>query len=276
MNARYSTRLDAAVALALDSFRTRVRKGTGIPYVTHLFAVMVTVGEYGGDEDQLIAAVLHDWLEDIPGASVEHLETSFGPRVAAMVRALSDSVEHPKPPWRERKEGYLAALRAEPAELKLISAADKLHNCASIRRDLALVGEALWGRFTGGREGTLWYYEAVTAALGAGWDHPLLRRLQDEVQLLHRDAEALRSPPPPRVEVVVCQTGLGRHDPALGGKLAAVGGRMGTTECFDRCETCEIFLLARVDGAMMRFRGSEELVEAVRQLAADDVGGVDG
>lgn len=276
MNARYSTRLDAAVALALDSFRTRVRKGTDVPYVTHLFAVMVTVGEYGGDEDQLIAAVLHDWLEDIPGASVEHLEASFGPRVAGMVRALSDSVEHPKPPWRARKEVYLAALRAEPPELKLISAADKLHNCSSIRRDLALVGDALWARFTGGQEGTLWYYEAVAAALGEGWDHPLLRRLQDEVQLLHRDAEALRRPPAPLVDVVVCQTGLGRHDPALGGKLAMVGGRLATTECFDRCETCELFLLARVDGAMMRFRGSEELVDAVRQLAADPAGGADG
>lgn len=273
MNARYSTRLDAAVALALDSFRTRVRKGTTIPYVTHLFAVMVTVGEYGGDEDQLIAAVLHDWLEDIPGASVEHLETSFGPRVAGMVRALSDSVEHPKPPWRARKEAYLAALAAEPAELKLISAADKLHNCASIRRDLASVGEELWGRFTGGREGTLWYYEAVAAALGVGWAHPLLSRLREEVRLLQQDAEALRTLPPPRVEVVVCQTGLGRHDPALAGKLAAAGGRLGTVECFDRCETCELFLLARVDGAMMRFRGSEELVDAVRQLAADPAGG---
>jgi hypothetical protein len=292
MPALYSERLDAAVALALAAFREHVRKGTNVPYVTHLFTVMSTVGEYGGDEDQLIAAVLHDWLEDIEGARIEALTERFGPRVAGLVAALSDSDTHPKPPWRARKEAYLGRLRAEPPELKLISAADKLHNCASIRRDHAALGPAIWERFAGRQEGTLWYYEAVSDALRAGWSHPLGERLHAEVQALMAEAgmsPAARLPVPavaaeaaiaeaaaqgvpadegPRIDTVVCQTGLGRHDPALAAKVSAAGGALSTVECFDKCETCELFLLARVDGAMMRFRSSAELVEAIVQLRA--------
>ncbi len=184
----YGERFDRAVALAVADFRGVRRKGTDIPYITHLFAVAGFVGEHGGDEEQLCAAVLHDWLEDVPGAAPARLEAEFGPRVARLVAGLSDSVGHPKPPWRARKERYLAHLAAEPAELKLISAADKLHNCQCIRRDFATVGEPLWGRFSGGRDGTLWYYEAVAIALSEGWAHPLGRRLAAEVAELHREA----------------------------------------------------------------------------------------
>lgn len=188
MTTHYSPRLDDAIAFALAAFRDRARKGTRIPYITHLLQVMVTVGEYGGDEDQLIAAVLHDWLEDIQGARVEMLVERFGARPAAMVLALSDSTAHPKPPWRARKEAYLAQLSREPAEVKLISAADKLHNCQSIRRDHAEIGAAVWDRFAGGRDGTLWYYGAVVTALGDGWSHPLPSRLEGEVNALLAEA----------------------------------------------------------------------------------------
>jgi len=185
----YSSRLDEALTLAADAFRTKVRKGTGVPYVTHLLQVMVTVGEHGGDEEQMIAAVLHDYLEDIRDASEDHLRERFGDRVARLVVALSDATTHPKPSWKERKESYVAALRDEPGELKLISAADKLHNAQSIRRDLAVVGDAIWDRFTATREQTLWYYCAVVEALAEGWDHPLLDELRAEVEALHRDAD---------------------------------------------------------------------------------------
>lgn len=191
----YSPRLDDAVAFAMDQFRGRVRKGTTVPYVTHLLSVMCLVGEYGGDEEQMMAAVLHDWLEDIPGASPALLEGRFGPRVARLVTALSDSVGHPKPPWQERKLKYLAALQAEPAELKLISAADKLHNCSSIRRDHAMVGDQVWSRFQAGRDGTLWYYGAVTEALGYGWHHPLHARLAAEVSAMLAEARGASTSP---------------------------------------------------------------------------------
>ena len=186
----YSSRLDEAVVFALDQFRTRVRKGTNVPYMTHLLSVMTLVGEYGGDEEQMIAAVLHDYLEDIPGAKAEYLVERFGEKVTAYVLALSDSTGHPKPPWRTRKEQYLSHLSGESPELKLISCADKLHNCGSIRRDHQEMGDVIFSRFTGGKEGTLWYYRAVTAALGENWHHPLLTRLREEVEQLHHQAGA--------------------------------------------------------------------------------------
>lgn len=186
---RYSARLDEALALATDAFRTHIRKGSGVPYLTHLLQVMVTVGEYGGDEDQMIAAVLHDYLEDIPEADADDLEARFGARVRHMVEALSDTTEHPKPPWKERKVAYLDKLRGEPAELKLVSAADKLHNARSILRDLRDgPGEALWTRFKTGREGQLWYYGEVVEALGEGWSHPLLEELRGAVERMQEVA----------------------------------------------------------------------------------------
>jgi (p)ppGpp synthase/HD superfamily hydrolase len=149
---------------------------------------MVTVAEWGGDEDQLIAALMHDWLEDIPGASEAALAQRYGERVARLVKALSDTTVTPKPPWLERKQAYLAHLASAPAEVKLISAADKLHNARSVRRDLELVGESVWSRFSATREQTLWYYGAVLNALATGWEHRLVDELRREVEALHRAA----------------------------------------------------------------------------------------
>jgi GTP pyrophosphokinase len=184
----YSERLDAAIALATDAFRYKVRKGSGIPYITHLVQVMVYVAEHGGDEDQMIAAVLHDYLEDIEHATGEDVEERFGPRVRRLVEALSDATTQPKPPWKERKVTYLADLRGEPAEVKLISAADKLHNARSIRRDFSQLGLAVFDRFTASREQTLWYYRSVVESLGHEWEHPLLDELAREVTALLDEA----------------------------------------------------------------------------------------
>jgi GTP pyrophosphokinase len=156
--------------------------------LTHLLAVMVIVAEHGGDEDQMLAALLHDYLEDIEGSSVSEIETRFGVRVAQLVVALSDTTERPKPPWAARKRSYLAKLAHEPHELKLVSAADKLHNARSLVRDYLLVGETLWQRFTASREQTLWYYKSVVRALGTGWQHPLLVELEQSVDELWRVA----------------------------------------------------------------------------------------
>ncbi len=183
----YSTRFDEAVALAVDSFRYTRRKGKSAPYVTHLFAVCALVGQAGGDEDQMIAAVLHDYLEDVKSGSFEELERRFGRRVAELVLGLSDTVEHPKPSWRPRKEAYLAHLTHAPAELKLVSAADKLHNACSIFRDLRQ-GVDVFSRFTGKKDGTLWYYREVVEALATGWSSPLLDELAEVVERVHREA----------------------------------------------------------------------------------------
>ena len=186
MSDRYSKRLDDAIALATDAFRGVVRKSTEIPYLSHLLQVLVYVAENGGDEDQMIAAVLHDYLEDIEGSSEAALAEQFGARVARLVVGLSDSTTHPKPPWEERKRTYIAHLVDEPAELKLISCADKLHNARSIHRDYRVVGDEIWERFKPTREQTLWYYREVVRALGKGWSSPLLDELFAEVRGLHR------------------------------------------------------------------------------------------
>ncbi|MFT5354653.1 MAG: (p)ppGpp synthase/HD superfamily hydrolase [Polyangiales bacterium] len=183
---QYSPRLDEAIALATDAFRPVIRKGSGVPYLTHLLQVLVTVGEHFGDEDQMIAAVLHDYLEDIESGTGEELESKFGPRVRRLVEALSDTTVLPKPPWKERKVEYLAHLQEAPAEVKLISAADKLHNALSILRDHRAVGEAIWDRFTAPKEETLWYYASVVTSLSADWQHPLLDELRGNVEALHQ------------------------------------------------------------------------------------------
>lgn len=185
----YTERMDDAVAFVLQKFRFVVRKQTTIPYVTHLFAVAASVGEHGGDEDQIIAALLHDTLEDIPEVTADDLRARFGERVATYVIALSDTTVTPKPAWKPRKEAYLAKLRDEPAALKLISCADKLHNCNSVRRDHRAIGDAVFDRFTAPKHETLWYFREVLDALGTGWKHPILEELRESVHELHRSAQ---------------------------------------------------------------------------------------
>ena len=195
----YSKKFDEAVQLAVESFRDEHRKGGDIPYITHLFAVTATVGEAGGDEEQMIAAVLHDYLEDIEGASADDLEGRFGPRVRRMVEALSDSDTHPKKPWDERKQTYIQALRSEPSDVKLVSCADKLHNINSILRDLEVMGRRVFERFSEGETKQLWYYRSVVEALEEGWRDPppLLDELKSRVARVHQRVAELPEPGAP-------------------------------------------------------------------------------
>lgn len=184
-NPCYGERLDKALALVTDAFRYERRKGSGVPYLTHLMQVAVTVGEYGGDEEQMIAALLHDYLEDIPGAKAEQLREMFGDGVTEIVVALTDSNTHPKPPWKERKSAYLNHLATSPDRTRLVCAADKLHNARSMIRDHAKVGPTLWERFTASREECLWYYQSLCDSLSDGWTDPLLDALSEAVRTLH-------------------------------------------------------------------------------------------
>lgn len=178
----YTALFEDAVGLAVAAFRNEYRKETSIPYVTHLFSVVALVGENGGDEEQLCAAILHDYLEDIEGSSVEELRERFGERVARLVRALSDSTGPKKRPWKERKEAYLEELTQAPAEVKLISCADKLHNALSILRDRRRIGDEVFDRFTASKTDTLWYYAGCVSALESnGWHSPLLDELREAV-----------------------------------------------------------------------------------------------
>ena len=159
---RLGPRFLRAFVFAAEKHKGQTRKASSIPYVAHLMGVASLVLEAGGDEDLAIAALLHDVVEDCGGAPMlKEVRRRFGSRVAKVVDGCTDAYTDPKPPWRERKESYIARLRNEDKETRLVSAADKLNNVRSIVSDYRAVGESIWSRFNGGREGTLWYYRTL-------------------------------------------------------------------------------------------------------------------
>lgn len=160
-----SSRFSEAVTFAAELHADQTRKGSGAPYLAHLLAVASLALEYGADEDEAIAALLHDAVEDCGGVPTrEAIRQRFGDRVAAIVDGCTESDRTPKPPWRERKLAYLARLPEASASVRLVSAADKIHNARSLVQDYAIVGESLWERFNGGKKGTLWYYRSLVEA----------------------------------------------------------------------------------------------------------------
>jgi (p)ppGpp synthase/HD superfamily hydrolase len=156
---RLGPRFLRAFEFAAKKHTGQTRKASTIPYIAHLMGVASLVLEAGGDEDLAIAALLHDVVEDCGGAPVlKEVRRRFGARVAKVVDGCTDANTTPKPPWRERKENYLRHLAHADADIRLVSAADKLNNVRSILSDYREIGEFVWARFNGGREGTLWYY----------------------------------------------------------------------------------------------------------------------
>jgi (p)ppGpp synthase/HD superfamily hydrolase len=159
-------RFEEALIYANRLHANQVRKASGIPYISHLLAVTALTIEYGGGEDEAIAALLHDAEEDQGGeATREEILRRFGPRVTAIVDGCTDGYGDPKPEWRARREAHIARLRTAPLSVRLVCACDKLHNARSLVQEYRTQGEALWGRFNGGHTGTLWYFHAVRDAL---------------------------------------------------------------------------------------------------------------
>jgi len=151
-----------AFSFAAKKHAGQFRKASTIPYIAHLMGVASLVLEAGGDEDLAIAGLLHDVVEDCGGAPMlKEVRQRFGSRVAKMVAGCTDADVYPKPPWRERKEKYIQRLKGENTDTRLVSAADKLNNVRSILSDYRAIGESVWSRFNGGREGTLWYYRTL-------------------------------------------------------------------------------------------------------------------
>lgn len=183
----YTHRFEDALIYAHQLHARQKRKGTSIPYIGHLLGVTSLVIENGGTEDEAIAALLHDAVEDQGGSQTrEEIRRRFGERVAAIVDGLTDTDQVPKPPWRKRKEDYIAHLSRASASVLLVSTADKLHNAQSILRDYRLSGGKVWDRFSGGRAGTLWYYRALVTAFRARGDTPLVQELDRVVSELER------------------------------------------------------------------------------------------
>lgn len=161
-SAALTSRFDEAFRYAHDLHRDQRRKGTTVPYISHLMAVAALVIEHGGDEDQAIAALLHDAAEDQGGlATLGDIERRFGAKVAEIVSDCSDACTEPKPEWRARKKAYLAKLSTKPKCSLLVSLADKVHNAEAILYDYRVLGDRLWARFTGGLKETRWYYREL-------------------------------------------------------------------------------------------------------------------
>jgi (p)ppGpp synthase/HD superfamily hydrolase len=187
-------RFDDALVFASRLHAGQIRKGSRTPYIAHLLAVTAIVLEHGGTENEAIAALLHDAVEDQGGQrTLDEIRRRFGQEVAAIVLGCTDTDQVHKPSWRPRKERYIARLPHEPYAVRLVAAADKLHNAGSVREEYRTLGDALWAHFTGGREGTLWFYRAVSDALMASLRpreeslHHLLDQLEWTVSVLERE-----------------------------------------------------------------------------------------
>ncbi len=163
-----TSRFEEALAYAHRLHRMQARKGSGVPYIAHLLSVTALVLEDGGDEDEAIAALLHDALEDHPDkTSREEIRRRFGDRVATLVEHCTDTppgwMGGVKPPWQRRKRAYLEQIRRGQG-LSRVALADKLHNARSILRDHRAIGDRVWERFTASKEETLWFYRALVDA----------------------------------------------------------------------------------------------------------------
>ena len=165
----------------------QVRKGSGTPYIAHLLAVTSLVLEHDGDEDEAIGALLHDAAEDQGGeATLAEIRRRFGPAVAEIVEGCSDTLATPKPPWRARKEAFLTRLPHASSSARLVSTADKLHNARTILADLRMMGDVVWDRFQGGKEGTLWYHRSLVEILRGDGSNPLAEELDRVVSEIER------------------------------------------------------------------------------------------
>jgi (p)ppGpp synthase/HD superfamily hydrolase len=184
---KLSPRFSDALLYAAELHADQQRKFSGAPYLAHLLGVASIALEYGANEEEAIAALLHDAIEDQGGAATrEEIGRRFGQPIAAIVAGCTDTDRSPKPPWRQRKEAYVARLRDASASVRLVSAADKLHNARSILKEYRALGESLWAGFRGGREGTLWYYRAVVDVLKQAGTTPLVQELDRTVAELER------------------------------------------------------------------------------------------
>jgi (p)ppGpp synthase/HD superfamily hydrolase len=181
-NGKLGTRFEEALLFATRQHSGQTRKKTDVPYIAHLLSVAALVLEADGDEEQAIAALLHDVVEDCGGAPVQaEVEARFGPRVAHIVAGCTDTDQVPKPPWRARKEDYLRHLRHADEDVRLVSAADKLHNVRTILGDFRRIGDSVWDRFAGKRDGTLWYYRALVEIFHEQPENSITRELERTV-----------------------------------------------------------------------------------------------
>jgi (p)ppGpp synthase/HD superfamily hydrolase len=198
---RLSLQFEKALSYATRIHGGQLRKKTRIPYIAHILGVAAIAMEYGANETEAIAALLHDAVEDCGGAKrLRDIERKFGKSVARIVEGCTDTDQTPKPPWLERKKAYVAHVRHASMHTKLVSASDKLHNVRAILMDYRQEGERLWSRFNAGKQGALWYYRALVNAFTGKRIQPLVQELDrtlTQLELLSNNGKQMSKPPAP-------------------------------------------------------------------------------
>lgn len=191
----FSRKFVEALRYAAVLHAKQIRKRTDRPHIGHLLGVTSIVIEYGGDEEMAIAALLHDAVEDQGGMPrLGEIRRKFGKRAADIVEGCTDSYTEPKSPWLERKRVYVARVAKESAEVRLVSAADKLSNARETLHDLRVQGQSVFERFKTKKEGTLWYYRELVRVFREAGDNPLIEELDRVVTELEALSDAGSQP----------------------------------------------------------------------------------
>lgn len=172
--------IEKAIAFALRAHEAQTRKESDMPYIVHPLAVALILARAGFENRVLIAAILHDVIEDTAVTS-EELTEAFGREVAEIVTALShdDTL-----PWKEKKSAYIECVRIATAEVKAVATADKIANAESLIAAHAKEGDRIWNYFNAGRDAKLWFEESMLAMLKETWDHPLVRAYEQCVETM--------------------------------------------------------------------------------------------
>jgi len=186
---KLSEKFQEALVYATRAHGDQMRKKTGIPFIAHILGVTAIAMEYGANETEAIGALLHDTVEDCGGAErLCDIQERFGDDVAWIVDGCTDTCETPKPPWLERKRAYIEHLKESDSSTRLVSASDKLHNTRAILAELRRRGLEVFDRFSGKKDGTLWYYRTLVTVFRRHGDHP---DLIDELDRVVSEIEKL-------------------------------------------------------------------------------------
>jgi len=184
---QFTPRIERAFSMARQLHTMQTRKGNGSPYIAHLLAVASLVIENGGTEDEAIAALLHDSVEDQGGLNTLHeIRAQFGDSVSEIVDECTDSFDDPKPPWKERKKAFIESISQKSKSAALVLLADATHNAGSLLNDFRSIGDDIWEQFNGGKTGTLWYYRSLAEVLNRSGSSNLVQQLQSFVVALDR------------------------------------------------------------------------------------------
>lgn len=184
-NNKLGPRFEDALVYATRIHSNQTRKQSDVPYIAHLLGVTALVLEDGGDEDEAIAALLHDTVEDQGGLrTLEEIRIKFGDKVARIVEFCTDAYAQPKPAWRNRKESYLTSIESGDSSAWRVALADKVYNARATLQDVQREGDKAWDKFNGGKEGTLWYYRELLNQFGKVYRGELFDEFKEIVEKL--------------------------------------------------------------------------------------------